>query len=382
MSIELFRMERMQSTWENIVDYDMSESGIRAVTLREMTKLGFDLDEMLDTPLGYSQSNGTIALRERLAALYPGATVDHIEVTNGTSEANYLLALSELRRGDRFALQIPNYMQLWGVPRSIGAEVDVFHLRPREDARWELDWEEFERAVKPGTKLVYVTNPNNPTGSVLSTAAMHRIVERCEAVGAYLIADEVYQGAEIAGPITPSFWGMSDRVIVTSGLSKAYGIPGVRIGWIVAPPDVVARCWTQHDYLTIGPSKLSDALARVAVEPRVREHLYGRTRTILNENEPVVEEWVASFGDFLTHIRPAAAAMAFVRYASDEPSEAIAEWLRRNQSTLVVPGSHLGLEGYLRIWTGGKPEFLREGLQRIGVGLDALRSGELALAGV
>ena len=381
MAIEIFAMERMQSTWENLVDYDMSESGIRAVTLREMTKLGFDLEEMLDTPLGYSQSNGTIALRERRAALYPGATADHIEVTNGTSEANYLLALSQLRRGDRFALEVPNYMQLWGVPRSVGSEVDVFHLRPRDGERWELDWEEFERAVRPGTKLVYLTNPNNPTGSVLSRADMRRIVDRCEAAGAYLIADEVYQGAELAGPITPSFWGMSDRVIVTSGLSKAYGIPGVRIGWIVAPPEVVAQCWTQHDYLTIGPNKLSDALARVAVEPKVREHLYGRTRTILNENEPVVEEWVASFGDFLTHIRPAAAAMAFVRYASDRPSEAVADWVRTNQSTLIVPGSHLGLEGYLRIWTGGKPEYLREGLRRVGAGLDALRSGELAIAG-
>jgi aspartate/methionine/tyrosine aminotransferase len=380
MSIELFRMERMQSTWENLVDYDMSESGIRAVTLRELMALGFDLEEMLDTPLGYSQSNGTIALRERLAALYPGATPDNVEVTNGTSEANYLLALSQLRSGDRFALEVPNYMQLWGVPRSVGAEVDAFHLRPRDGEGWELDWEEFGRAVRPGTKLVYVTNPNNPTGSVLSLADMRRIVARCDEVGAYLIADEVYQGAEIAGAITPSFWGMSDRVIVTSGLSKAYGIPGVRIGWIVAQPDVVAHCWTQHDYLTIGPNKLSDAVAKVAVEPTAREFLYGRTRTILEENEPVVEEWIASFGDFLTHIRPAAAAMAFVRYAGDQPSEAIAEWVRTKQSTLIVPGSHLGMEGYLRIWTGGKPEFLGEGLRRIGVGLDSLRSGELVLA--
>lgn len=381
MSIELFRMERMQSTWENVVEYDMSESGIRAITLREMVKLGFDLEAMLDTPLGYSQSNGTIELRERLAALYPGATADHIEVTNGTSEANYLLALSQLGSGDRLALEVPNYMQLWGVPRSIGAEVDTFHLRPRDGARWEIDWDEFDRAVTRATKLVYITNPNNPTGSVLTTDEMRRIVAKCESVGAYLIADEVYQGAEIAGPITPSFWGMSDRVLVTSGLSKAYGIPGVRIGWIVGPPEVVAKCWTQHDYLTIGPNKLSDALARVAVEPSVREHLYGRTRTILNENQPVVDEWVSSFGGFLSFIRPAAAAMAFVRYGSDEPSETIAEWLRTNQSTLIVPGSHLGLEGYLRIWTGGRPEFLREGLRRTGIGLDALRSGELALAG-
>ena len=378
--IETFLMERMQSTYENVVDYDLSESGVRPVTLREMVGFGFDLDALMDAPLGYSQSNGTIELRERIAAMYPGATIDHVEVTNGTSEANYILALTLLRAGDVVALEVPNYLQLWGVPRSLGATVERFTL-DNVNGAWEVDWEAFERAVTPKTRFVYVTNPNNPTGAVLSRSAMQRIVKRVDDVGAYLIADEVYQGAELEGDRTPSFWGMSERVIVTSGLSKAYGIPGVRIGWIVAPPEVVAQCWTQHDYLTIGPNKLSDALARVAVEPKVREHLYGRTRTILNENEPVVEEWVASFGDFLTHIRPAAAAMAFVRYASDRPSEAIADWVRTNQSTLIVPGSHLGLEGYLRIWTGGKPEYLREGLRRVGVGLDALRSGELAIAG-
>src|SRR5262249_56669819 len=113
--------------------------------------------------------------------------------------------------------------------------------------------------------LVYISNPHNPTGSILSEAAMRRIVERCEAVGAYLLADEVYLGAEIECPRTPSFWGMSDRVIVCSGLSKAYGIPGVRIGWIVGPKEVIAECWTQHDYLTICPNKISDAVARVPV---------------------------------------------------------------------------------------------------------------------
>ena len=94
MRIETFDMERMQSTWENLVDYDMSESGVRPLTLRELTTMGFDLESFLDEPLGYSQSNGTIELRERVAALYPGATADHVEVTNGTSEANYLVALT------------------------------------------------------------------------------------------------------------------------------------------------------------------------------------------------------------------------------------------------------------------------------------------------
>src|SRR5580704_15051693 len=166
MKIETFEMERMQSTWENLVEYDLSESGVRPLTLRELMEMGFDLDSFLDVPLGYSQSNGTIELRETLAQFYPGTTVDQIEVTNGTSEANYLIALSQIRPGDGFALETPNYMQLWGIPRSLGAEPQTFRLRP--DAAWEPDWDQFERAVTPGTRLLYVSNPNNPTGSVLS----------------------------------------------------------------------------------------------------------------------------------------------------------------------------------------------------------------------
>jgi aspartate/methionine/tyrosine aminotransferase len=375
MAMDVFAMERMQSTWENVVASDMSESGVRAVTLGEMVELGLDLPAMLETPLGYSQSNGTIALRERIAALYPGATVDHIEVTNGTSEANYVLAVSQLSQGDRFALELPNYLQLWGVPRGLGADMTTFRLRPGARGAWTIDWEEFERAVVPGTTLVYLTNPNNPTGAVLSHGEMERIVARCEEVGAYLVADEVYQGAEFDGPLTPSFWGMSDRVIVTSGLSKAYGIPGARIGWIVGPPEIVARCWAQHDYITISPSKLSDAIACVAVEPEVRRRLYQRTREILHENRPVVEAWVRERRGLLEWTPPPATAMAFVRYGgalANRPSVEIATFLREEMNVLVVPGSQLGLDGYLRIWMGAGRDALADGLERIGRGLGQL----------
>ena len=214
---------------------------------------------------------------------------------------------------------------------------------------------------------MYLSNPNNPTGSVLSPEAMRRIVDRCEAVGAYLLADEVYLGAEIHCPRTPSFWGMSERVIVTSGLSKAYGIPGVRIGWIVGPPDVVAQCWSQHDYITIGPNKISDAVARVAVANR--EKLYARTRGILRHNLPIMRQWVESFGGFLTFREPKAGALCLVRYGSNTPSYSICERARVNRSVLVVPGIHLGIEGFLRLWLGGQPEFITEGLRRVGVEL-------------
>ncbi len=365
MKLEPFAMERMQSTWENLVEMDMSESGVRPVSLRELAAMGLDLDAILSMPLGYSQSNGTIPLRESLAAIYPGTTPDHIEVTNGTSEANYLLALALLREGDEVALEVPNYMQYGGVPQSCGARLRPFRLCLDRD--WEPDWEEFESAVNEKTRLVYLSNPNNPTGSVLSPAAMRRIVDRCEAVGAYLLADEVYLGAEIHCPRTVSFWGMSERVIVTSGLSKAYGIPGVRIGWIVGPPDVIEQCWSQHDYITIGPNKISDAVARVAVENR--EKLYARTRAILQQNLPVMRQWVESFGGFLTFREPQAGALCLVRYGSETLSYPLCQRVRVNQSVLIVPGVHLGLEGFLRLWLGGKPEFLTEGLRRVGVEL-------------
>jgi aspartate/methionine/tyrosine aminotransferase len=368
--IEPFAMERMQSTWENLVDYDMSESGVRPLTMRELVEMGFDLDTFMDQPLGYSQSNGTIELREAIAAIYSGASVDHIEVTNGTSEANYLVALSQLRPGDNVAMEVPNYMQMPGVARSLGATVRPFRLV--QQSGWEPDWDEFERAVTPKTKLLYLSNPNNPTGAVLSDAAMRRIVERCEATGTWILADEVYLGAEIDRPRTASFWGMSDRVIVTSGLSKAYGIPGVRIGWIVGPTALVAECWTQHDYLTIGPNKLSDRIARVAVQAANRERCYARTREILSHNLPIARTWVDGFGGRLTWREPQAGAIALLKYDADVPSLRIAERMRVNRSTLIVPGSHVGLEGHLRVWLGGKEPFLREGLRRIGEELKPL----------
>lgn len=369
-------MERRQSTWENIVEMDLSESGVRPVTLRELAELGLDMDAIMDTPLGYSQSNGTIPLRETLCGIYPGATADHIEVTNGTSEANYLLALALVREGDEVAFEVPNYMQYWGLPRSLGAKVNPFHLRLERG--WEPDWDEFDRAVNQKTRLVYISNPNNPTGSILSEASMKRMVERCERVGAWLIADEVYLGSEIYRERTRSFWGMSDRAIVTSGLSKAYGIPGVRIGWMVGPRDVIADCWAQHDYITIGPNKISDAVARVAVQPANRERLYARTRRILQQNLPILREWVAGFDGFLSFQEPQAGALCLLRYNSDTPSCDIAERIRLNQSVLIVPGSQLGAEGFLRIWIGGKPEFLTEGLRRVAEELRPVAAGVAA----
>jgi aspartate/methionine/tyrosine aminotransferase len=363
MKIEPFQMERMQSTWENVVEYDLSESGVLPLTLRDLTEMGLEAEALMDVPLGYSQTNGTPELRELLAHSYPGATLDSIEVTNGSSEANFVAALTALDAGDGFGLEMPNYMQLWGLPRALGADVRTFRLRYEQG--WEPDWDEFEQAVRPGTRAVYVSHPNNPTGKVLSEAAMRRIVEHCGAAGAMLIADEVYLGSEIRCERATNFWGMGDNVVVTSGLSKAYGIPGLRIGWIVGPEDFVRQCWTHHDYITIGPNKLSDIIARVALAPENREKCYARTRALLQENVAVVREWADGLDGLLTFREPEAGAIALLKYDGPVPSTEICEQIRQNQDTLIVPGAHFGLEGFLRVWMGAPPERLREGLARV-----------------
>jgi hypothetical protein len=135
---------------------------------------------------------------------------------------------------------------------------------------------------------------------------------------------------------------------------------------------VTAACWTQHDYLTIGPNKMSDQLARVAVEPQNRERCYARTREILRHNLPIARAWIVGLDDRLTWREPRAGAIALLKYRGDTPSLALAERVRTNQSTLIVPGSHVGLEGYIRIWLGGREEFLREGLRRIAAEIASL----------
>ena len=165
---------------------------------------------------------------------------------------------------------------------------------------------------------------------------------------------------------------MSDRVIVTSGLSKAYGIPGVRIGWMVGPPAIIARCWTQHDYITICPNKISDHIARVAVSPDVRTQLYARTRAVLRANLPMLQSWASEMGDFFEYTPPTAGAIVFMKYNSDAKSIPMCERILKEQSTLIVPGLHCGCESYVRVWLGAKADYLQGGLARLRAGLAPL----------
>ena len=372
--IEPFRMERMQSRFEHYVECNLSESGVQPLSPRDLLDGEVDHSRFLDIRLGYPQSNGTEQLRDRIAAFYEGAARENVLVTTGGSEANYAVCWALLERGDRVAYMIPNYLQTWGLSRAYAGRIDPFHLtrRAADMGRWALDVEGLHRAVNRKTRIILVTNPNNPTGAVLTEEEMDEVVRAARRVGAWILADEIYRGAELSGGTTPSFWGRYKRVLITSGLSKAFGLPGLRIGWIVGPPRMVERIWSYRDYTTIAPSMLSDHLACIALEPTRREAILSRTRRILNANLPLLESWIGRHAGVLSCTRPVAGAIAFPRYKLPIPSVTLSEKLRRERSVLIVPGRQVGLERHIRIGFGYDPDALRRGLERIDLAIEEL----------
>ena len=373
MRLEPFAMERLQSIWEHQVAWNVSESGVEPLRVEELAQTDQERDSLLRQPLAYTQTNGTVALRRLIANLYPRATPDHIQVTNGGSEANLITLVHLVQPGDDVVLMTPNYMQAPGLARALGANVIPWRLRQNaEGTRWEADLDSLESLITDRTRLVFICHPNNPTGCRLTTAELDGIGRVAARVGAWVVSDEIYRGAEVDANESPTMWGRADRVIVTSGLSKAYGLPGLRIGWVAGPPDIVDDLWAVHDYTTIAPGAASDLLARIALSPAGRERLLARTRGIVRANYHVVRSWLEKRKKMFSHVPPEAGAIAFVKYHHSINSTMLVDRLRVEQSVLVVPGDHFGMDGYLRIGFGSHPEHLGGALARIAALMDTL----------
>jgi aspartate/methionine/tyrosine aminotransferase len=359
-----FEMERMMSKWENVVEYNLSESGVHPVTIRELVDDPAVVEELLTTELNYPQANGIVELREHIAALYPGATPENVLVTVGCAEANFITLQTLLAAGDEMVVMLPNYMQIWGLGHNFGLQSRAFHLQ--EERGWAPDLDELEDVVSERTKLIAVCNPNNPTGYILSPEEMDRIVAAAARVGAWLLADEVYSGAErLTDAQTRSFWGQYERVLAMNSLSKAYGLPGLRIGWVVGPADVVDQIWARHEYTTISTTVLANKLAAIALSPQVRPRLIQRARDYIRRGFPILDGWLEGHEGTFALVPPRAAAIAFVRYHLDVNSTTLVDRLMRERSVLVVPGAHFGLDHHLRISFGLPPDYLRAGLERI-----------------
>ncbi len=363
MQIARFAMERWQSTYETEVAYNLTESGVLPVTLASLVDHSWIREVLARQSLGYGHTRGSPDLREAIAAHYTNAHADQVLVTTGTAEANFLVTWWLVEPQDEVVLMLPNYMQIHGLVGGFGGRVAPWWLQAQR--AWRPDPEALAAVVTDRTKAVVVCNPNNPTGAVLTQDEMNAILQAAARVGAWVVSDEVYRGAEVVRDLTPSFWGRYERVLITCGLSKAYGLPGLRIGWILGPRDAVDALWARRDYTTIGPAYLSDMLARVALSPRVHARLAQRARLTLQSNLGLLTAWVAEQEGQISWTPPEAGAVAMLRYSAPVNSTALAERLRTEQDVLVVPGDHFDLDGFIRVGYGGETSLLEESLRRI-----------------
>ena len=382
MKIDRFQMERAQCLFENEVRFNLSESGVSPLSLGELVTDEKRRDFLDKMPLGYPYSTGRASLRSNIARFYGCDNHECVTVMNGGSEANYAALWGIVEPDDRVAFMVPNYLQGWGLARAFGRQADSYRLVMNRDSRgewrWQLDLDSLRKAVSKTTRLIVVTNPNNPTGHVLSEEEMQAIIAEARRVGAWILSDEIYRGAEVDRPLTPTFFRRYDKVLVTGGLSKAFGLPGLRVGWVVSKPPMIRRLGGHHDYLTLTPSCLSDYLADIVMRPRRRDEILARTRSIIANNLPVLEKWLSGHDDIFDYARPAAGAIATIKYRLPISSVALFNRLREERSVLITPGGHFGIGRFLRIGYGYDPAKTRRGLREIDPVLQDLRAGKAA----
>ncbi|MCG8412733.1 MAG: aminotransferase class I/II-fold pyridoxal phosphate-dependent enzyme, partial [Pseudomonadales bacterium] len=359
-----FAVEQFLSENEHAVRYNFSESGVHPLSYQELFELAqIDTDELFSQLVDYPQVNGFQSLREVIAARYPGATADNILVTVGASEANTLIAATLLETGDNLVRFIPTYEQLSGNAHNLGFEVRDVALS--ETNQWEIDPDQLAATIDVDTCILHVVNPNNPTGKILSPAERATIISAAENSDAWLVADEVYIGTERnSDEPTSSFWGATDRTIIINSMSKAYGLPGLRLGWMVAPQAIVTECWRRHEYASIAASRLSMRLAEYALRSPASEKLQARARRLIRRGfETLVSKLNENPGVFSV-VPPQASAMSFVKFDLPVSSDEFAMRLLKEEDVLVIPGSKFGMGKYFRFSSALEEKHLVEGLDR------------------
>lgn len=362
MTFKPFALEQFLSENEQSVAYNYSESGVHPVKLAELLDMaGLAFGDLADVPINYPEVNGDEALREKIAALYPGANADNVLVTVGASEANLLAATTLLAPGDEVVALRPTYLQFGGMAANMG--VHVHHLDLDEAAGWRLDLGQLSDVVNANTRVISIVNPNNPTGSTLTDTEIEALIRVADGVGAWILADEVYAGTEHNGaPETKTLYGKYDRLIAVNSMSKAYGLPGLRVGWIVGPKDTTEALWRRHEYAVVSTTMLSNVLAKAALD--VRPKLIARTRGLIQTGFATLNQFLNVHPDVFDLAAPRASALSFVRYNLPVNSTAFATRLREEKSVLMVPGDSFGMDHHLRISSALPLPYLEAGLTR------------------
>ena len=353
MNLERFELER----WLQVPnELDIASAGITKLKLRDITDT---LDP--DMIMNYGITCGSDDIRQQIADLYTGVGIENVLVTNGTAEANLLTLFRLLEPGDECVVFLPSYMQCAGLARSLRALVRPCGFLESEGNRPDL--ETLKDLVNSKTKVVCCVNPNNPTGSIITPDEMKQICSIADAVGAWVLCDGALRGLELQDQPAPTPVESYERGIATGSLSKV-GITGIRIGWMVANPKLIDKCWADKDYTTLSHSGIGEYLAGLALRPDNYRRYVKRGKDIIASQTAVLGDWIEENGDLVSWVPSRAGHTAFIGYTADMDAEELARRLLDEEGVLVAPGDYFGLARHLRIRYSGERDELVEALRR------------------
>jgi aspartate/methionine/tyrosine aminotransferase len=365
MRIAPFGVEIWMNEFETRCEFNLAETCVESLTIAELLALAkrndTDLSELLPMKLTYGAIEGSMRLRTAIAGLYERQRPEDIVVTHGTIGANSLVHQALVSRGDRVVAIVPTYQQHYSIPESIGADVQLLQLRAEND--FLPDLAELEALALPGTRLIAINNPNNPTGALMDRAMLERIAEIARGCSAYVLCDEVYRGTDQDGSgLTSSMADLYEKGISTSGMSKAFSLAGLRLGWVTGPRDVIEAVMHHRDYNTISVGMIDDHFAALALENR--DAVLARSRAITRRNLAILAEWVDG-EKLVSWVRPRSGTTALLRIDVPVTSRDFCIALLEETGVMLTPGSAMDMEGHVRIGYANGTDVLETGLARI-----------------
>lgn len=357
MRYEPFELERWLASKKG--KYNLSGLGPPPVRLSELMN-----PEELDDELLYGDTRGSEELRKLVASNYEELHPENVLVTTGTAEANYLTLTALLDHKDEAILIVPTYMQAYGLARGLGAQVKLILMS--EENNNSIPLEQLKRTISSKTKMIFYTNPNNPTGSTMNESTVRAICEIAKEYGSYVICDEVLRGLEIDGVMTLSPASIYEKGVSTASLSKL-GIRGIRIGWLTSPDStLINETWKLKDYTTLSHSGISERIAITAMQPDKLKWLREKARNSFKEGRVLLMKWINENPQLLTCIPPTAGGSAFPKYYAKMDSMRFGESLLQEEDVLVAPGACFGCENHFRIkFVADNHQKLLEGFDRI-----------------
>ncbi len=357
MKIRDFGLEVFFGRYEFSAPYLLAQSDCESLSIRELLALEPGAQEgFLDTWLGYSENDGAPALREAVSGLYtqcgPGDVLLHV----GAQEAIFGALNVLVEPGEHVVCQFPTYQSLYEVARAAGCGLSLWPLHQGGDG-WYCDLDELERLITPKTRLLVLNTPNNPTGYALSADERQRVCELARRHGLRILADEVYRGLEAPDAVPPAFCDIYERAFSVGVLSKAYGLPGLRLGWIASQErEAIGALGRYKNYLSICCPTPSEALARIALKHGPA--ILARNREIIARNRRIAADFFARYDHVFRHNPPQAGPIAFHGLRPDFVARfgtalAFCEHLAQSAGVLLLPGNVYDMDApYVRMGYG------------------------------